>query len=148
MDRRRHRYARGAWPGMLTGESMRAAVVQLNSGPDPAANLAGTVINRQPNLTWSAPGFGQIRRYYVWRADITKVPMSKTNPPTLVTGGTLIGANAPPMPKFTDTTVKNNALYEYFVTSALGAPPAPHSGASNKIKCDTGSAGTCAPVVP
>src|SRR5205823_13712087 len=38
--RRRYRIARAASAGMLTAGSMRAAAVQLNTGPDPDANLA------------------------------------------------------------------------------------------------------------
>jgi hypothetical protein len=75
-------------------------------------------------LAWTPPGFGQIRTYYIWRANITNVPMSKTNPPVNI--GKVTGT--PPTTSFTDSTVKNNNTYLYFVTAALGAASGKNSG--------------------
>ena len=51
---------------MLTGESMRAAAVQLNSGPDPEANLAAADRHVRAaaadGATLAVPAQGRIRR--------------------------------------------------------------------------------------
>jgi hypothetical protein len=68
-------------------------------------------------LTWSAPGFGQIREYDVYRAPgaftAQQIP---ANIGKFVLVGTLT-SGAPPSPSFIDTNVKPNT-YTYFVTDA------------------------------
>jgi len=83
---------------------------------DAPVGLVATVGTKSVNLTWKPPAFGQIRTYNVWRADISKVPMSSTNPPQKL--ATLTGTTF--ATKYTDTAVKTNATYEYFITGALG----------------------------
>ena len=81
------------------------------------------------NLNWIKPGFGQIRIYYIWRADTTNGPISKTNLPKKI--GTIGTATAttPPMPLFfQDPNVKNGVTYTYFVTAALGKDSGPNNG--------------------
>jgi len=67
------------------------------------------------NLSWSAPGFGRIRTYYIWRTDTTNAPIGK------ITG-------TPPATNFTDPNVKNGVTYTYFVTAALGKDSGPNNG--------------------
>jgi hypothetical protein len=104
-----------------------------NATVEAPANLTATVGTKQIVLNWSPPSFGRIRTYYVWRAEITKVPMSATNPPINI--GRITGT--PPVRTFTDTGVKTNSLYLYFVTGALGADSGVNagnqSGASNFV---------------
>ncbi len=93
---------------------------------DAPTNLTATLGVKSVTLNWSAPAFGQIRKYYVWRADVTKYPMSPTNKPILLTNGGLSGT--PPTTTYLDLTVKTNATYEYFVTAALGSENAANTG--------------------
>jgi hypothetical protein len=68
-------------------------------------------------LTWTAPGFGQIRSYTVWRA----VGSFPTTQQVLVNSSkfskiqTLTGA--PPATFVVDQNVKNNTTYTYFVVA-------------------------------
>jgi hypothetical protein len=66
-------------------------------------------------LSWKAPGFGQIRQYSIWRA-VGSAAQVATNPSAFTKIKTLMGA--PPLTTFTDSTVKNNTTYTYFVTDA------------------------------
>ncbi len=88
-------------------------------------------------LAWTPPGFGQIRTYYIWRANITNAPMSATNKPVNIDKVTGTPSTPAPTPAFTDGTVKNNNTYLYFVTAALGAASGKNSGnqsrPSNKV---------------
>jgi hypothetical protein len=87
-------------------------------------------------LTWYPANFGQIRVYYVWRADISKTPIGPKNPPTVVkTIGSLNSTTPPTMTCsngvpfcYTDTGLKTNDTYVYFVTSALGKDSGPNAG--------------------
>jgi hypothetical protein len=91
---------------------------------DPPVQLVGTPGTKKVVLTWKPPVFGQIQTYNVYRADVTKVQMSPTNPPVLLktlTGNSLATT-------FTDTNVKTNGTYEYFVTAALGAKSGSNTG--------------------
>jgi hypothetical protein len=104
-----------------------------NATVEEPGNLAATVGIKQVVLTWNRPSFGQIRTYYIWRAEITKVPISATNPPINI--GRVTGT--PPVTTFTDTNVKTNATYVYFVSGALGNDSGVNagnqSGASNLV---------------
>jgi len=69
-------------------------------------------------LTWTPAGFGQIRKYYVWRAtgsfptaQLVLLNFSKFSNLKTLTG-------APPSPSYIDSNVKNNTTYTYFVTEA------------------------------
>jgi hypothetical protein len=99
-----------------------------NSTVDSPLNVAVALSGHNVNVTWSPPGFGRIRTYYIWRAI---GPISPANLPTNI--GKVTGS--PPNTSFLDTTVKNNVTYTYFVTAALGADSGINngnqSGASN-----------------
>lgn len=91
---------------------------------DPPVQLVGTPGTKKVVLVWKAPVFGQIQTYNVYRADVTKVPMSPTNPPVLIktlTGNTFATT-------YTDTNVKTNGSYNYFVTAQLGEKSGSNSG--------------------
>jgi hypothetical protein len=89
-----------------------------NSTVDPPTGLTAVQLPGAHfvNLNWNAPGFGQIRTYFIWRADTTDAPISATNLPTNI--GKVTGT--PPATTFTDPNVKNGVTYTYFVTAALG----------------------------
>jgi hypothetical protein len=97
---------------------------QANSTVDEPLNLTAALAQKGVTLSWTAPGFGRIRTYYIWRTDVTKSPLSLSNPPVNV--GKVTGA--PPLTTFTDTSAKTNATYQYFVTAALGGDSGPNSG--------------------
>ena len=82
-------------------------------------------------LTWSPPGFGQIRFYTVWRAvgSFSTRAQIKANIKLFNSITTLTGA--PPAPAYIDPTVKSNTTYTYFVanTNKQGAV----SGASSPV---------------
>lgn len=115
---------------------------RANSTVDPPTSVNCTNCTGSPlvekghsvPLSWTPPNFGQIRTYYIWRANITNAPMSKTNLPVNI--GKITGA-LPLATTFTDNNIKNNNTYVYFVTSALGAASGPNagnqSGASNLV---------------
>lgn len=90
-----------------------------NSVTDSPNNLSARMGNKVVILTWTAPGFGQIREYDIWRA-----VGSFSTPGSIVLNqslfqmiGKVTNANAPPALTFTDSTVKNNTTYTYFVTA-------------------------------
>jgi hypothetical protein len=73
-------------------------------------------------LNWTAPGTGQTRKYFVWRA-IGNFPtlqsaLSHSSQFTNLTpnGITNKNPNLPPTPTFTDSNVSNKVTYTYFVT--------------------------------
>ncbi len=68
-------------------------------------------------LSWTPPGFGQIRSYTVWRAvgSFTTPQQALLNNSKFSPLKTLTGA--PPATSFLDSTVKNNTTYTYFVTA-------------------------------
>jgi hypothetical protein len=95
-----------------------------NTSVEAPVGLTATLVPTGVQLNWNPPSFGQIRTYYIWRANTTKVPLSATNLPVLV--GTNTGT---PLNKFfIDTGVKKNQTYAYFVTAALGTDSGPNSG--------------------
>jgi hypothetical protein len=87
-----------------------------NADVDPPTGLTATTAYATVTLSWVAPAFGQIRTYYIWRADTTTYPISATNLPTNIAKV----EGAPPATTFKDTTVQKYKKYTYFVTSALG----------------------------
>ena len=108
---------------------------EANTTVDPPGSLTFTTTKKSVILNWSAPGFGQIRTYFIWRAVvISGVPVS---PNSYVNIGSVSAANGPAPKTFTDTNVKHNTTYKYFVTAALASPskgvPGNQSGASNFV---------------
>ena len=93
-------------------------------------NSSGTLLEtgKSVPLTWTAPSFGQIRNYTVWRAiGSFSMPLQVlSNAGAFSAVKTLTGT--PPSPSLTDTNVKNNTTYTYFVTD--GNKQGAQSGAS------------------
>jgi hypothetical protein len=87
-----------------------------NSTADAATGLSAVNSNKTVVLTWTAPGFGQIREYDVWRAigSFTTFASLVANQASFQKIGSVTGA--PPVTTFTDATAKNNVTYTYFVT--------------------------------
>ena len=111
--------------------ALTCAVAQPNA---PACVLSsGTLLvtGKSIPLSWSGPIFGQIRKYYIWRA------VGSFSNSQAVLGGfknfTLLATvtGAPPAITYKDSNLKNNTTYTYFVTDAnlQGA----QSGPSNPI---------------
>jgi hypothetical protein len=109
----------------IIGGGSEVTFEDANATVDAPSNLTATAVAKTIVLNWSRPGFGQIRTYYIWRADITKVPMSPTNPPINI--GSVSATGKHPPTTFTDRNPKTNVMYRYFVTGALG----PESGVNN-----------------
>jgi hypothetical protein len=108
-----------------------------NSTVDPPTGLTAALSGHNVVLNWT-PGFGQIRRYDIWRAvGFFPTPASvlanftqfSTCPSCKVTG-------TPPSTTFTDTNVKNNTTYTYFVTekNKQGAQSGPSAPATISVK--------------
>lgn len=110
-------------PGGLT------CTVALGNVPG-CVNSSGTLKEngRSVPLTWTAPGFGQTRNYMVWRAtgSFTTAQQVLSNISAFTVLKTLTGT--PPSQSYTDTSVKNNTTYTYFVTD--GNKHGAQSGAS------------------
>ena len=108
---------------------------EANTTVDPPGSLAFTTTRKAVVLNWSAPGFGQIRTYFIWRAVV--VPGVPVSPNSFVNIGSVSSANGPALKTFTDSTVKHNTTYMYFVTAALASSgngvPGNQSGASNFV---------------
>jgi hypothetical protein len=89
-----------------------------------------TVTGKSVPLTWTAPGFGQTRTYTIYRATGSFVNTQLvSNSSSFSAIKTLTGA--PPTASYTDTSVKNNTTYTYFVTD--GNKQGAQSGASNPV---------------
>ena len=92
------------------------------------------------NLSWTGAVFGQIRAYNIYR--MVGIVNPVTNP---LTTATLVGSvpydatKTPALPTtFSDTTVKTNVTYTYYVTAALGAADKnKQSGPSNRAPVTT-----------
>jgi hypothetical protein len=73
------------------------------------------------SLSWTSPGFGQIRSYTVWRAagSFTTLAAVLANIDQFSNIATISGTNTPPSSAYIDTSkLKNGATYTYFVTGA------------------------------
>jgi hypothetical protein len=105
--------------------------VAIGSAPGcvPGANGL-TETGKGVPLTWTAPGFGQTRSYTIYRAigSFTNAQLI-SNSSSFSAIKTLTGA--PPTASYTDTNVKNNTTYTYFVTD--GNKQGAQSGASNPV---------------
>jgi hypothetical protein len=87
-------------------------------------------------LTWTPPPFGQIRKYYVWKAvgSFPTLQLVMSNFSKFTNVKTLTGT--PPSTSYIDPDVKNNTTYTYFVTDAnkQGVNSAPSNLLVVKVK--------------
>jgi hypothetical protein len=88
-------------------------------------------------VNWTAPEFGQIRSYSVWRAvgsfkTLADV-FAKRN---LFTNIATVKTPTPPATSFLDGSVKNNTTYTYFVIdmNKQGAQSAPSATVTITVK--------------
>jgi hypothetical protein len=74
--------------------------------------------NKKVPLSWTSPGFGQIRSYTIWRA-VGSFPTAADVLAHLGAFSVLATVTgAPPATSFIDSNVKSNTTYTYFVTDA------------------------------
>jgi hypothetical protein len=92
-----------------TATSTADAPTGLMAAPSP-------LTTHQVLLTWTSPGFGQVRRYDIWRAEgsFPTVASVIANHALFMNIGNVKGT--PPVTTFTDPNVKNKTTYTYFVT--------------------------------
>ena len=104
-----------------------------NSTADPPTGLRAAMSGHSVALSWTAPAFGQVREYDIWRATGSFTLQCVTaNPPTCAFSNIkMLTTPTPPSTTFTDTTVKNNTTYTYFVTDKNKQRV--ESGASNTV---------------
>jgi hypothetical protein len=76
----------------------------------PTLNSA-TASKQGVTLIWSAPAFGMIRKYAIFRE------VGTTAGANVVLVGEVTNTSAPPATSFLDTAVKNNVTYTYVVTA-------------------------------
>jgi hypothetical protein len=103
--------------GFLTqGGGVEQSSDMANATADPPTELSATQGRRSVTLNWTAPDFGQVRRYDIWRAEgsFPTRALVVINSSLFSLIKTLTGA--PPSTTFTDTNVKNNTTYTYFLT--------------------------------
>jgi len=109
-----------------------------NSTADSPRTVTASLSGHNVVLNWSAPEFGQIRRYDVWRAvgsfiSVQAIRQAVKANPSLFTKLTPNGINPVlpatiPATTFTDTNVKNNTTYTYFITATTKLTPANPQG--------------------
>jgi hypothetical protein len=94
-----------------------------NSTADAPPTLTAAMSGHFVALSWTAPEFGQVRRYDVWRAvgsfptRLSIVQGIKANPKLFTNLTSPNGqTGTPPLKTFTDMNVKNKTTYTYFVT--------------------------------
>ncbi|MBZ5615084.1 MAG: hypothetical protein LAO23_13825 [Acidobacteriia bacterium] len=92
-----------------------------NSTADSPTGLTAGLSGHAVVLSWTTPAFGQVREYDIWRATGSfTLQCAITNPPTCAFSDIKMLTPPPTPPSttftFTDTTVKNNTTYTYFVT--------------------------------
>ena len=102
---------------------------QANASADAPAGLTAVQSSHTVVLNWSAPGFGQTRKYTIWRATGSFPTLTSVlaNIAQFKNIGT-VAKPTPPATTFTDPSVKNNSTYTYFVTAALGADSGRNNG--------------------
>ena len=99
-----------------------------NSTVDPPTSVTATQVSKSVLVTGKSPGFGRIRTYYLWRANVTNGPISPTNLPVNIAKVT----GTPATPSLTDNfNLKNKNTYAYFITSALAPPSGKTVGAQS-----------------
>jgi hypothetical protein len=88
------------------------------STAEPPTGLTTALSGHNVLLNWTAPAQCQVRRYDVWRAvGSFRTSASVLANNALFTNITVNGINGtPPLTTFTDTNVKNNTTYTYFLT--------------------------------
>src|SRR5215472_5217938 len=94
---------------------------QANANADAPTGLTAVQSSHTVVLNWAAPAFGQTRQYTIWRANNSFPTLTSVlaNIGQFNNIGTVLSkGNTPPSPTFTDTNVKNNTTYTYFVTDA------------------------------
>jgi len=129
----------------------------VSSSVDPATNLNGTLIAKPLSikLNWVSPAFGQIRGFDIYRAVGN---ISSTNTGTKICGGSgqpacPTGSDSPlvlPVTTFTDSTVKANTVYSYYVRAIAKKDANQNqnqSGSSNWAQCNT-KTGVCIQIQP
>ena len=114
--------------GLVNGGGDEQDLDAASSTADPPSGLtcancvvsSGSLVanGKSVTLTWTAPGFGQIRRYNVWRAtgSFPTLQSVLANLNAFTNIGKVQGT--PPATTFTDSSVKNKTTYTYFVTDA------------------------------
>ncbi len=108
------------------GGSTEQDVVTVNSTQDAPTGLTAVLGNKTVVLNWTAPS-GQINNYDIWRAtgsfpNTSNVVanyklFSKIGSVNRTTNPTPPPKTLPPATTFTDSAVKNNTSYTYFVTA-------------------------------
>jgi len=103
-----------------------------NSSVDPPAVNQPQMSGHSVLLTWTAPEFGQIRSYSIWRAEgsFTSIASVYANRAAFKNLTTPALTGAPPQTSFLDSTVQNKKTYTYFIVdtnkqgkqSAIAAP--------------------------
>lgn len=85
---------------------------------DPPTGLLAGMNGKNVVLSWTPPGACQVRRYSIWRAkgSFTTLATVLANLSLFTNIKNLDRQNGPPPTTFTDTNVKNNTTYTYFVT--------------------------------
>ena len=69
-------------------------------------------------LTWTPPAFGQIRKYYVWRAVGSFPTLQQVLSNFMQFSIIKALTGTPPSASYIDSNVNNNTTYTYFVTDA------------------------------
>ena len=105
-------------PGGLT------CTVAINPVPGCTPSSGGFLENaKSVPLTWSAPGYGQIRTYNVYRA-MGSFPTARQVSQNLSKFSIIKTLNgAPPSTSYVDPNVKNQTTYTYFVTAVTNREP-------------------------
>ncbi len=84
----------------------------------PPTGLTAVMSNKKVLLKWTAPTFGQVREYDIWRATGSFPTLASVTANYLLFSNCLTCnvTGTPPLRTFTDGNVKNNTTYTYFVT--------------------------------
>jgi len=95
----------------------------LNGAPVPACtpSTGGTFLEKAKAvpLTWTAPDFGQIRNYFIWRAigNFQTPQQVRANISKFSQVGSVSNPNGAAATSFVDSfNLKNGTTYTYFVT--------------------------------
>jgi hypothetical protein len=108
-----------------------------NSTADAPGGLTAGMSGHLVLVNWTAPEFGQIRSYSVWRAvGSFKTPADVFAKRNLFTNIATVKTPTPPATSFLDGSVKNNTTYTYFVidVNKQGAQSAPSATVTITVK--------------